>query len=78
MDWLKLALIVLDLAAQFARWVEREKIRDEIEKARLRELVEQINGEVAKANNARAHVRAELSADPGKLRKPDDPFRRPD
>lgn len=64
LDWLQLALLALDLV----RWIEREKLKTEAERAQLAAALQRIDANVAKADAARARVRAELDADPGGLR----------
>ncbi len=68
MSWLKLALLVLDLAVQFARWVEREKIANQARAEVLREAMEKIDESVAIAADARARVRDRLEREPDSLR----------
>lgn len=81
MNWLAaLALIgkLIGLLADLARWIERERIKDEAQREQARVALEKIDAEVAKADAARERVRAELDADPGRLRPSGDSFRRPD
>lgn len=68
MNWLKLALLALDLAVQFARWVEREKIANQARAEVLREAMEKIDESVAIAAGARARVRDRLEREPDSLR----------
>lgn len=68
MSWLKLALLALDLAVQFARWVEREKIANQARAEVLREAMEKIDESVAIAAGARARVRDRLEREPDSLR----------
>lgn len=75
MNWLKLALLVLDLAVKFARWVEREKLADDVRAEMLRDAMEKIDANVEAANAARDRVRADLERDPDGLRQPDKYFR---
>lgn len=63
-DWLRLAL----LALEFIRWIDREKLRADARDKLNAALKESIDANIARAEAARARVRAELDADPGKLR----------
>jgi hypothetical protein len=77
MDWVKLAVLALDLVGQFVRWVEETKIASAAERAMIERARGVIDANVAKAEAARARVRAELDADHGRLRQPDE-FTRPE
>lgn len=68
MSWLKLFLIALDLVGQFGRWIEREKLRDDVEREAFREQVRKHNEAVFEAKEIRDRVRAELAANPGGVR----------
>jgi hypothetical protein len=68
-SWVKLVVLAFQLAADFARWVEREKIRTEAERALLAEARKIIDANVETANAARDRVRDQLDA--GGLREPD-------
>jgi hypothetical protein len=76
MNWVKLAILILEIAGAAVRWIEENKIASEAE----RRLIEAARGltdaNVARAEAARARVRARIDADPGQLRPPDDPYRR--
>lgn len=67
MNWVKLAILALELVGQFARWVEETKVASEAERRLIDKARGMVNADVAKAEDARARVRAELN-DPGKLR----------
>lgn len=71
----KLALLVLQLALALVKWVEREKLRDDAERDLFRQQQEQIRADIAKADAARADVRASVERNPSSLRD-DDGFRR--
>lgn len=70
-DWPKLALLALQLAVDFSRWVEREKITAEAERKIVVKALEDINASIDKARQARASVHADIADDPGRLRKRD-------
>ena len=60
MNWVRLAVLVLDLAGDIVRWIEREKIRTEAERAIFRERVRKHNENVFEARALRARTAAEL------------------
>ena len=68
MQWVKLAILALELAGAFSRWVERTKAASDAE----RELIERARGmvdaNIAKADDARARVRADIERLPGGVR----------
>ncbi|HRO04592.1 MAG TPA: hypothetical protein PLS69_13400, partial [Terricaulis sp.] len=71
MDWLKLAVLLLDLAGDFARWVEREKLKTEAERAALDAARGRIHASIEQAEAARARVRDAVASNPDRLRQPD-------
>lgn len=77
MNWVKLAVIALEIVGAFVRWVEAEKIASEAERALIARARRMIDANVAIAEDARARVRDALAANPDKLREPDE-FVRPD
>lgn len=75
MDWVKLALLILQLAAKAVGWIEENKLRSEAERQLVAETRIKIDALIAKADAARAGVRADVERAPGSLRD-DDGFRR--
>lgn len=71
-DWLRLALLLVDLL----RWIDREKLRAEARGKLKDKLREAIDADIKRAEEARARLRAELDAAPGKLRDDGDAFQR--
>jgi hypothetical protein len=67
----KLALLALQLALSLIKWVEREKLRDQAERDLFNEQQEAIRADIAKADAARADVRAAAERDPSRLRDDD-------
>lgn len=61
-QYAKLTFLVLDLAGQLLRWIEREGLRSEAERELFREQVRRHNEAVFAAKELRARVRAELDA----------------
>lgn len=68
MNWVKLAVLALELVGDFVRWVETQKIASEAERKLIAEARGMIDANIAKAEAARARVRAELAANPDSLR----------
>lgn len=77
MDWVKLAILALQLVGDFVRWVEREKITSEAQRQLIEQARRQIDANVAIAADARARVRDRLQREPDSLRSPDQ-WLRPD
>ncbi|HWA22339.1 MAG TPA: hypothetical protein VG735_08095 [Caulobacterales bacterium] len=72
MDWIKAALLALQLTSQFVAWVAREKAKTEAERAVLASLQETINAEIAKAKAARDAVAADPGDGPSRVHNPDE------
>jgi hypothetical protein len=68
MNWVKLAILLLEVTGAFVRWVEQNKIASEAERQMLQRARGMIDANIAKAENARARVRADLDARPDSLR----------
>jgi len=62
-QWFQLALTLLGLARDFAGWVERTKLKNEIEKTLLAEAKGATDAAIKKANKARADFDARVAAD---------------
>lgn len=68
MSWVKLAVLALQLVGQFVRWVEETKIASEAERKLIAQARGMIDANVAKAEAARARVRADIKRLPGGVR----------
>ena len=68
MSWVKLAVLIFELAGAAVRWIEENKIASEAERKLIEQARRQIDGNVAIAEDARARVRDRLQREPGSLR----------
>lgn len=66
--WISLAIIFLRVAGDILAFIEREQAQSDAERRIIRELKEQADASIAKAEAVRAGVRADLDANPDSLR----------
>lgn len=67
MNWVKLAILILDLAGRAVRWIEANKIASDAQRRLIERAREAIDANADKARIARERVRADLS-NPDRLR----------
>ncbi|MGE0830807.1 MAG: hypothetical protein AB7O04_15845 [Hyphomonadaceae bacterium] len=75
-NWITLAILLLRVASDLIGFIEREKARGAAERKLAAEIGKSIHESIAKAEAARAGVRADFGADPDRVRGVDDGFRR--
>lgn len=77
MQWVKLAVLFLEAAFQFSRWVQRERAASDIQREILEQTEGRIREQIQLAEAERARVRGGFVRDPGSLRDADK-YLRPD
>lgn len=71
MNWIKAAVLALELVAAFVKWVETEKVRDQVGRDLIAAAKEKLNAKVAEAQAARDGVRDAVARNPAELRRDD-------
>lgn len=76
-DAVKLALLFVQLAVDFLRWVKERHVRTDAQRELIEKAEGQIRASIEAAEAARARVRGGFTRDPDSVRNADE-FTRPD